>query len=1704
MSLQETNATFLGLNNENEFFSQHYLAEVFKGDLSALIKQWEESEQEAPHKALRKLNTPYFALRQKIKTERKKDKRIALQREFFKQLLGVLGIQWQPQNQKLSSKIELPILANIKNQLWVLGALDQDDEGLDPLSLAPLKEQYLGDGPHLLDATKQDYYALLNDHIFSIDEPPRWVMLISDRQLVLIDRYKWSQNRMLRFDFEEILGRRDDLTLKATAVLLHCDSLVNENGESQLDKLEENSHKHAFGVSEDLKYALRESIELLGNEAAKQLLARDDVSFTGKSALDANELSRECLRYMYRMLFLLYIEARPELNYVPHKVEAWRTGYSLDALRDLELVKLTTEESRTGTFFHQSLSRLFDLIHSGYQPEKQIALKMYEKLEEENKKKGDPKAKIDMELEGESLSFSLQGLDSHLFDPSRTPMLNKVAFTNETLQTIIQAMSLTRKQKGKRGRGRVSYAQLGINQLGAVYEALLSYRGFFANENLYEVTEASKKGTPDDLETGYFVTAAQIDEFTDEEKVYDRDPETKLKKLRIHKQGKFIYRLAGRDRQKSASYYTPEVLTKTLVKYTLKERLNPKDDNGVEQPLSAQAILNLTVCEPAMGSAAFLNEAVNQLSEAYLTRRQTELNKRIPHDEYAAVMQRVKMHIADHNVYGVDLNPIAVELAEVSLWLNALNGEHQVPWFGYQLFNGNSLIGARRDVYPAHSLEKQSKDTLWYSRVPRRLEPTTLMDPLSQQKKSERKPDEVYHFLLPDPGMVGVNDKVAKQLKPDTFKIITAWKKEFLKPFDAFEIEMLQAFSQAIDELWATHTKMLADDRNRTEDIFDIWGQVAQEHFTSTSEKDRIRANGIFNHNARLASPYRILKLVMDYWCALWFWPLDKVDELPSREQWLFDLNTLLISNGTFTFEPEQKGLGFEVEDNTSQNQNQQDLLAPAVQQGGLFDDEPKQLDLQREETQAARSVYNRSGELNLEKLFKTPQFKGLKMANDLAENYKFFHWELNFADVFADNGGFDIMLGNPPWLKVEWEEKGILGDHNPRFVLHNLSATKLREERQAAFERSSELQQAWFNELESSEGTQSFLNAYQNYSELKGSKANLYKCFLPQAWRFGNIEGMSGFLHPEGIYDDPKGGLLRAQIYPRLKGHYQFHNELSLFSEVHHATMYSINIYKTIKSEISSFKHIANLFSPTSIDVTFMHNGDGVVPGIKDDNSKWNIAGHKNRIINVDETTLITFAKLYDEPGTPTLQARLPAIHSQELMSVLDKFSKQSKRLGDLGDDYFSSYMFDETKAQREGVHQRKTEFSSNNTKWVLSGPHFFVGTPFYKTPRTECTLNSHYDVVDLTDIPEDYLPRTNYVLACSDTEYLERTPLVPWKEKNEKGVEVKKPVTDYYRHVNREMIGSSAERTHVSTICQPGIKHVNTVVSTAFKYNKDLLGYSGFCFSIVADFRVKTTGMGHASTSLINQLPLPHYSSLLSVQRAISFRTLGLVCLVSGYKKLWKECFDLNFINESWTAKSLCLRKERFVNMTAEWDGKYSLRSDFERRQALMEIDVLVSMALDLTLEELLTIYRVQFPVMRQYERETHYDQNGRMIFTPSKGLVGVGFPRKPSKKDDPVEVEYLDGTMESKHLGWEDICPDPAPTENGRRVNYADGNSYGKLKIPDGTKIHRTIMDDTLPGGPREKTITYVAPFYLPDREEDYRVAWNVFTERFKDES
>ncbi len=146
------------------------------------------------------------------------------------------------------------------------------------------------------------------------------------------------------------------------------------------------------------------------------------------------------------------------------------------------------------------------------------------------------------------------------------------------------------------------------------------------------------------------------------------------------------------------------MLTRFVVSQALDELLD-QDGRDHDRP---SEILDLTICEPALGSGAFLNEAINQLAGEYLRRRQDELGETIDPDRYHRELQKVKAHLALHQCYGVDLNATAVELAEVSLWLNCMHPGLEAPWFGLHLRRGNSLIGARRAVYAGSQITDRS------------------------------------------------------------------------------------------------------------------------------------------------------------------------------------------------------------------------------------------------------------------------------------------------------------------------------------------------------------------------------------------------------------------------------------------------------------------------------------------------------------------------------------------------------------------------------------------------------------------------------------------------------------------------------------------------------------------------------------------------------------------------------------------------------------------------------------------------------------------------------------------------------------------------------------------------------------------------------------------------------------------------------------
>ena len=167
--------------------------------------------------------------------------------------------------------------------------------------------------------------------------------------------------------------------------------------------------------------------------------------------------------------------------------------------------------------------------------------------------------------------------------------------------------------------------------------------------------------------------------------------------------------------------------------------------------------------------------------------------------------------------------------------------------------------------------------------------------------------------------------------------------------------------------------------------------------------------------------------------------------------------------------------------------------------------------------------MYEVRGFVNLNKLCR--DYPRLALVQELAERYRFHHWELEFADLFAERGGFDLVLGNPPWIKVEWSECGVLGDVNPRFVFAKLSASDLSRLREEAMGNHPDLGDDYLAEYEEAEVTQNFLNDYQNYSVLRGIQTNLYKCFITKSFELLRSEGLSGFITQDGMYNDPKGG---------------------------------------------------------------------------------------------------------------------------------------------------------------------------------------------------------------------------------------------------------------------------------------------------------------------------------------------------------------------------------------------------------------------------------------------------------------------------------------------------------------------------------------------------------------------------------------------------
>ncbi|OIQ89606.1 hypothetical protein GALL_284930 [mine drainage metagenome] len=1358
--------------------------------------------------------------------------------------------------------------------------------------------------------------ARLVSALFVEDGAPDLVLVLAGRWVLLAERERWAEGRYLAVNIQLVCERNQTKKGGEIDRVLAClgsESIApNADGDLWWHAVLEESIKHTVGVSQDLRDGVRLSIEIIANEVVTR---RREKGFDPLPADQAQVLAKQSLRFLYRILFLLYAEASPELGVLPVSEREYAQGYSLDRLRELVQVELGTPQARSGTHLYDSLGVLFRLVDRGHAPQAAVI------------------ANRPQPEDGSAFNRGLifNSLRADLFRPEATAHVDAVGLGNAALQDVLTHLLLSKESKGK-DRGFISYAELGINQLGAVYEGLMSYTGFFAETDLYEVAKAG-----DASKGSWVVPVDRAEGISKSDFVRFKDKATGEEKPVLHERGTFVFRLAGRERQQSASYYTPEVLTRFTVGQALEELL---DQDG--KTTTAAEILDLTTCEPALGSGAFALEAVRQLAEQYLERRQKELGERIDPDEYPRRLQEVKAYLALHNVYGVDLNATAVELAEISLWLDTMVEGLDAPWFGLHLRRGNSLIGARRAVFRRDQLSSKS----YLHDVPRDVPLASLAQDVQTGALARDIDGGIHHFLLPAPGWGSAIDaKEAKDLAPEALARLKTWRSSVQAKPTKPQVDALVDLSYRVEAVWQIALQRLQIAEREIRRAIPVWGAVGLPSGGAV-QRERIEAA-----LADAKGSYQRLRRVMDAWCALWFWPLTdslttrtvdgQVERIvpPSLAQWIDALQMLLGRHAGKA--------------RTASGGNQ--TLGTGTTWDELGDYES--LDLGFASALPVDSV--------LEK------HRWLRVCEAVAAQQGFFHWELDFAAVFARDG-FDLQVGNPPWVRPRSDVDALLAEGDPWWQLALKPSESLRAAKRAetlALPGISDLVVDGTTDVAS---TAAFAGSVQQYPHLAGLQPDLYRCFMEQTWRHTSSRGAVGLIHPETHFTDEKAGFLRSATYTRLRRHWQFINELMLF-EIDHHVSYGVHVYGSPRSE-PSFLMATSLYRPDTVERSMpnVHDGSGEEPGLKDPSGNWDLRPHRGRIIKVTDAMLRTWHAILEAPDVPVERTRMVYAVNRSTAAVLDKLSK-SRRIGEL--DLQFSPGWHEKNDRTKGYFESSWGVPDSWDDVILQGPHLFVATPLYKTPNKTMLHNQDWAATDFEALAPDAIPVTAYKPAGDRYDY--DCAYTDWGTDDDP-----KPARDYYRVAWRYMAANTGERTLISAILPPGAAHTDGVVSAGGPSvtAQEIATIAGYLSSLLLDSMVRAAPKSTIRGATVRRLPIVSNSPLID---ELGIRVLRLNAVTSAFGGLWKDAFRPSWMRATWTGGPARPERRQLGDVGPLWDEVAPLRASADRRQALLEVDALVALMLGVTADELCTTYRTQFAVLYGYDRNTYYyDANGRLV--------------------------------------------------------------------------------------------------------------------------
>ena len=520
-------------------------------------------------------------------------------------------------------------------------------------------------------------------------------VLFNGVALRLISAPRGESSGWVDFRFADLINTAGRPLCSALRLLLSEQRLLALPRDQRLAALLESSRKYQNEVSERLSeqvlhalYELLRGFQTAHDSSGGELL-REPLSEDG----DRNDIYRGLLSVVLRLVFLLYAEERGMLP----DDENFARYYSLTGLyqrlREDAALNPDTMDQRFGAL--AQLLVLFRLIHDGSRAHRTGG------------------------------AVSLPERRGALFDPDRFRFLEgrSSGGARQTIERVVPPRisdgviyRVLEKLLVLDGE-RISYRTLDVEQIGSVYETIMGFRLETATGRSVAIKPAKKLGAPNTIDLdallaqpsarrGRWLQERADHTITDRvakglreagtvddlhvvlDRVLDKDATPD-----IAPPGALVLQ-PNEERRRSGSHYTPRELTEPIVRHTLAPLLDRVKGEHGRAPTPEQ-ILGLKICDPAMGSGAFLVETCRQLADALIDAWGAHGTMPvIPADEDEVIYAR--RLVAQKCLYGIDRNPMAVDLAKVSLWLSTLARDHPLTFVDHAFRHGDSLVGLTR------------------------------------------------------------------------------------------------------------------------------------------------------------------------------------------------------------------------------------------------------------------------------------------------------------------------------------------------------------------------------------------------------------------------------------------------------------------------------------------------------------------------------------------------------------------------------------------------------------------------------------------------------------------------------------------------------------------------------------------------------------------------------------------------------------------------------------------------------------------------------------------------------------------------------------------------------------------------------------------------------------------------------------------------